>query len=214
MRNALLFGAGGALGAAIAVKLEQCGFSVSSLSHQDAVAQLPHLPRLDAVVWAQGRNASDSLLSFDEHLFDQVIEANLRFVARTSAELVRLNKLASPARLCVLSSIWQELARSGKFSYTVSKAAVAGLVRSAAADLGPSNILVNAVLPGVVDTPMSRANLSAEQITAITSACPLGRLPTPADIASAVCFLVGADNNAITGQCLTVDAGFSPIRLI
>jgi 3-oxoacyl-[acyl-carrier protein] reductase len=210
--QALVFGASGALGSAIAARLGSDGFEVSTLSHRESLAQLPGLPRLDAVVWAQGVNASDSLFAFDADGFSAVIEANVTFVARTCAELVRHNKLARPARLCVISSIWQELARTEKFSYTVSKAAIAGLVRSAAADLGQHGALVNAVLPGVVDTPMSRAHLSAAQIASITNACPLERLPTPADIAAAVAFLVGCDNQAITGQCLTVDAGFSAVR--
>lgn len=212
--HALVFGSSGALGSAIAERLQDEGFLVSALSHQEALDPLPHLPRLDAVVWAQGLNASDSLLAFDEARFSAVMEANVTFVARTLSELLRLGKLAQPARLCLISSIWQEQARSQKFSYTVSKAAVAGLVRSAAADLGPQGVLVNAVLPGVVDTPMSRAHLRPEQIAAITSTCPLGRLPTPADIAGAVAFLVGPENQAITGQSLTVDAGFSPVRQI
>lgn len=210
--QALVFGSSGALGGAIVERLQRDGFDVNVLQHRCSLDQIAGLPTLDAVVWAQGLNASDSLLAFDEAGFSAVIEANVTFIARTSSELLRLDKLARPARLCLISSIWQELARTQKFSYTVSKAAVAGLVRSAAADLGARGVLVNAVLPGVVDTPMSRAHLSAEQIASITGACPLGHLPTPADIASAVAFLVGADNQAITGQCLTVDAGFSPVR--
>jgi NAD(P)-dependent dehydrogenase (short-subunit alcohol dehydrogenase family) len=185
---------------------------VSTLSHRDVLDQLPGLPTLDAVVWAQGLNRSDSLLEFDEAEFSAVMEANVAFVARTFAELLRLGKLAQPARLVLISSIWQEMARTQKFSYTVSKAAVAGLVRSAAADLGARDVLVNAVLPGVVDTPMARAHLSTEQIASITRASPLGRLPTASDVASAVAFLAGPENQAITGQCLTVDAGFSSAR--
>ena len=173
---------------------------------------LDDLPRLDAVVWAQGVNASDSVTGFDADVFAAVIEANVTFIARTLARLLELDRLATPARLCILSSIWQEQARTVKFSYTVSKAAVAGLVRSCAADLGPRQVLVNAVLPGVVDTPMTHANLASEQIDAICSASALARLATPEDIAAAVAFLVGPTNGAITGQSLIVDAGFSHIR--
>lgn len=190
------------------------GYAVFAPHHSAGLEAIADLPRLDAVVWAQGLNATDSLLSFNEADFAAVMEANVAFVARTLARLLDLDRLATPARLCVISSIWQEQARTNKFSYTVSKAAVAGLLRSAAADLGPRDVLINAVLPGVVDTPMSRAHLSPAQITSITSACPLGRLPTPEDVAAAVAFLVGADNQAITGQSLTVDGGFSAVRRV
>jgi 3-oxoacyl-[acyl-carrier protein] reductase len=212
--KALVFGGRGALGSAIVNRLTQSGFVVLTPPHSTGFDAITDFPKLEAVVWAQGLNATDSLLSFNEADFAAVMEANVAFVARTLARLLDLDRLASPARLCLISSIWQEQARTEKFSYTVSKAAVAGLLRSAAADLGPRDVLINAVLPGVVDTPMSRAHLSPAQIASITSACPIGRLPTPEDVAAAVAFLVGSENQAITGQCLTVDAGFSAVRLL
>lgn len=231
--NALVFGGRGALGEAICRWLRADGAAVIATTSQPTQAvenqaaqrwiqvdpqadpglgALDDLPRLDAVVWAQGVNASDSVTGFDADVFAAVIEANVTFIARTLARLLERDRLATPARLCILSSIWQEQARTVKFSYTVSKAAVAGLVRSCAADLGPRQVLVNAVLPGVVDTPMTHANLSSEQIDAICSASALSRLATPEDIAAAVAFLVGPTNGAITGQSLIVDAGFSHIR--
>jgi 3-oxoacyl-[acyl-carrier protein] reductase len=231
--NALVFGGRGALGLAICRRLRMAGADVIASSSQSppqeeqqgidrwirldppadsGLASLEHLPRLDAVVWAQGVNATDSVAGFDPDVFANVLEANVTFIARTLARLVELDRLATPSRLCILSSIWQEQARTAKFSYTVSKAAVAGLVRSCAADLGPRQVLVNAVLPGVVDTPMTHANLSLAQIDAIRSASALGHLATPDDIAAAVAFLVGPTNGAITGQSITVDAGFSHIR--
>jgi 3-oxoacyl-[acyl-carrier protein] reductase len=232
--NALVFGGRGALGAAICRQLRMAGADVivtsSQAPHQEAsegtdhwirvdpmadsvgIGSLDDLPCLDAVVWAQGVNASDSVIGFDTDVLSRVFEANVTFIARTLARLVELDRLATPSRLCILSSIWQEQARTAKFSYTVSKAAVAGLVRSCAADLGPRQVLVNAVLPGVVDTPMTHANLSVQQISAIRSASALARLATPDDIAATVAFLVGPTNGAITGQSITVDAGFSHIR--
>lgn len=231
--NALLFGGRGTLGEAICRRLRTDGCAVIATSSQlepaaenqaaqrwirvdpradSTLGGLKDLPRLDAVVWAQGVNATDSVAGFDPEVFSSVIEANVTFIARTLARLVELDRLATPSRLCILSSIWQEQARTGKFSYTISKAAVAGLVRSCAADLGPRQVLVNAVLPGVVDTPMTHANLSIAQIEAIRSASALGQLATPDDIAAAVAFLVGPTNGAITGQSITVDAGFSHIR--
>lgn len=232
--NALVFGGRGTLGQAIVRRLQADGARVIASSsrppgQQDTdqaadawiridpqsdpdLGALDGLPSLDAVVWAQGVNAADSVAAFDAEVFTSVIDANVTFIARTLAGLLDRNRLATPARLCVLSSIWQEQARTSKFSYTVSKAAVAGLVRSCAADLGPRQVLVNAVLPGVVDTPMTHANLAPQQIDAIRAASALNRLATPEDIGAAVAFLVGPANGAITGQSLTVDAGFSLIR--
>jgi NAD(P)-dependent dehydrogenase (short-subunit alcohol dehydrogenase family) len=163
-------------------------------------------------VWAQGLNCSDTVEGFDPSDLQRLLQGNLLFIASSLQALLTGGKLAAGSRLAVVSSIWQLESRPGKFSYTVSKAALQGLVKSCALDLGRRGILINAVLPGVVDTPMTRTHLSAEQITAITSQSALGRLPEPADIASAVAFLVSSANRAITGQFLTVDAGFIGLK--
>ena len=224
----LLFGAGGALGAAIASHLSGEGFAIytAGTTHWDgAIAHLAlgyddrcdaatfsSLPDLEAVVWAQGVNCSDTVESFTPDDLERLLQGNVMFVASSLQALLTAKKLSAGSRLAVVSSIWQLESRPGKFSYSVSKAALQGLVKSAALDLGPDGILINAVLPGVVDTPMTRTHLSPAQIAAITSQSALGRLPEPADIASAVAFLVSPANRAITGQFLTVDAGFIGLK--
>jgi 3-oxoacyl-[acyl-carrier protein] reductase len=224
----LLFGAGGALGAAIASHLLREGctlFTAGTTRFSGAVDHLQlayddpcsastfsSLPGLDVVVWAQGLNCSDTVESFELADLQRLLQGNVLFIASSLQALLTAGKLEAGSRLAVVSSIWQLESRPGKFSYTLSKAALHGLVKSCALDLGRRGILINAVLPGVVDTPMTRTHLSAEQITAITSQSALGRLPEPADIASAVAFLVAPANRAITGQFLTVDAGFTGLK--
>jgi NAD(P)-dependent dehydrogenase (short-subunit alcohol dehydrogenase family) len=114
----------------------------------------------------------------------------------------------------MVSSIWQERARGNKLSYTVTKAAVGGLVRSASVDLGEQGHLVNGVLPGVLDTPMTAANLAPEQIAAVANMTPLGRLPDLDTLAELICFLCSPENNSITGQSIAVDLGMSNVRLL
>jgi len=211
--EALVFGASGALGSAIVDELQQRHYRVHTHGHDQSIDMLDAMPSLDAVVWAQGINGADSIADgFADGIYAAVMEANVTFVARSMAHLLRIGRINNPGRLCVLSSIWQDQARTNKLSYTVSKAAVGGLVRSCAADLGKRGILINAVLPGVVDTPMTRKNLSSEQIERIQGASALGHLATPQDIATTVAFLIGPENLSITAQSLTVDAGFSLVR--
>ena len=220
----LLFGAGGALGSAIASHLRGQEFTVHSAgraSLPEAGCHLPlrydaplessafaTLPRLDAVVWAQGLNCSDTVASFEAADLQRLLQANVIFIAASLQALLAAGRLREGCRLVVVSSIWQLESRPGKFSYSVSKAALQGLVKSCALDLGPRGIVINAVLPGVVDTPMTRAHLSSQQIDDITAQSALRRLPQPADIAAAVSFLASPANRAITGQFLTVDGGF------
>ena len=114
------------------------------------------LPEFDAVVWAQGSNLNDSVDNFSERDFDVIMNANVRFIASTLSTLLNQNKVVSGAKICIVSSIWQDAIRPNKLSYAVSKAALNGLVKSVALDLADRKILVNAVLPGVIDTPMTR----------------------------------------------------------
>jgi len=128
--------------------------------------------------------------------------------------LLASDRLASGARLCVISSVWQTSARSNKLSYMVSKAALQGLVLSAATDLAERGILVNAVLPGAIDTPMTRQNLSAEQIGRIAGMTKFNRLAALGDVAALVAFLCSTANTSITGQFVAVDLGFQNARLV
>jgi NAD(P)-dependent dehydrogenase (short-subunit alcohol dehydrogenase family) len=124
------------------------------------------------------------------------------------------NRLASGARLCVISSVWQTVARPNKLSYMVSKAALQGLVLSAATDLAERGILINAVLPGAIDTPMTRQNLTPDQIERVAGMTKFDRLAALGDVAALVAFLCSAANTSITGQFVAVDLGFQNARLV
>lgn len=221
MSAALVVGGFGGLGSAIAEELAADGFTVLRSSRSErpddgAVVlgdgPLPALPELSAVVWAHGVNVNDSVLSADT--LGDVLETNVELVAGQMRALVDGGVVGEGARFVVVSSIWERVARRGKFSYTVSKAAVGGLVRAAALDLAPRGILVNGVLPGVVDTAMTRAMLSAEQVAAVEAATPAGRMVTAADVARTVAFLASPRCSGLTGQSLVVDLGYSVGRIL
>jgi NAD(P)-dependent dehydrogenase (short-subunit alcohol dehydrogenase family) len=166
------------------------------------------------VCWAQGANTNDSIYNVDLKKNLDLYEANCLYILATLRILLDHNLLQAPARLCVISSIWQNLARQNKLSYCMTKAAIQGLVLSAAADLATEGHLINAVLPGALDTPMTRQNLDAAQISFLTSATRFGRLPSLQDVSSLVLFLCSPENSGITGQFIAADLGFSNVRLI
>lgn len=168
----------------------------------------------DSVCWAQGININDSVLEFDARRHLGVYQANCLFVLSTLSWLVQRSLVSAGGRLCVVSSVWQELARQNKLSYCVSKAALQGLVLSASVDLAPHGIRVNAVLPGPLDTPMTRQALSPEQIRRLEAASPFGRLATVAEVADAVYALCSPANTGMSGQFVHVDSGFSYARLV
>ena len=225
MGQALVFGGSGQIGAACAEALRAQGSDVITTSRQggegiaayDPLADKLALPgdgQFDAVVWAQGANLNDSILDFDLSRHRAIYDANVTFVLESLHALLAADRLATSARLCVISSIWQTSARPNKLSYMVSKAALQGLVQSVATDLGERGILVNAVLPGALDTPMTRQNLTPEQIGRIAGMTKFGRLAALDDVAALVAFLCSAANTSITGQFVAVDLGFQNARLV
>ncbi|QNL43947.1 3-oxoacyl-ACP reductase FabG [Oscillibacter hominis] len=110
---------------------------------------------------------------------------------------------------CIIntSSIWGQRGASCEVVYSATKAAVIGLTRSLAMELGPSHIRVNCVAPGVIDTDMLSV-LPEETRRDLAAQTPLGRLGTPADIAGLVAFLASDEASFITGQVITADGGF------
>jgi len=226
--NALIFGASGSLGSAIVNSLQLKGFNVFTAGESPSLDPGKHLnisyteppspdsfksiPSLDAVVWAHGLNTNDKITDFDLFTMKQIFNSNVVFIAVSQAALLAAGKLKKGSRLAIVSSIWQLEARAGKLSYSISKSALQGLVKSCALDLADHGILINAVLPGVIDTPMTHQSLSEDQILCITNQTALKRLAEPKDVASAITFFVGPENNSITGQFLVVDGGYIGIK--
>lgn len=229
----LVFGGSGAIGGAIVATALDREWDVVGVAREqrptaagvawialdplakDASPELlrKHAP-FSAVCWAQGANANDSVYDVDIEKNRQLYEANCLYILATLKMLLDFDLLARPARLCIISSIWQRLARQNKLSYCMTKAALEGLVLSASADLAADGHLVNAVLPGALDTPMTRRNLEPAQIATLTSSTKFQRLPALVDVASLVLYLCSPENTGITGQFIAADLGFSNVRLV
>jgi NAD(P)-dependent dehydrogenase (short-subunit alcohol dehydrogenase family) len=220
--NVLVFGASGTLGTAIVQHLKSAREHVWTVSRNSSSTDfqsddgmnrlLERGHKFDACIWAQGMNAKDSIAESES--FDQVFEANIGYTISTLRTLLSGKMLAESARLVVISSIWQEISRNEKFSYTVSKSAVKGLVNSFIADYSPLGFSMNAILPGVVDTPMTRANLNKSQIANITNETPGRKLVTPENVAKAAYWLASSNSMGINGEFIRIDNGWSQVRAI
>jgi 3-oxoacyl-[acyl-carrier protein] reductase len=228
----LLFGANGSIGTALQEKFSQNSWLVVKVTRENTINddqiswnplvhtsdktldQLHTYGQFDAVCWAQGKNCNDSIYTFNVEQHRDVFEANVVYILQSLSVLLNEGLLKTPARLCVISSIWQDISRQNKLSYGVSKAALKGLILSLANDLGVDGHLINAVLPGALDTPMTRKNLSVDQLAKITSSTQFMRLPNLEDVSNAVHYLCSTDNSGVTGQFVKIDLGFSDVRII
>jgi 3-oxoacyl-[acyl-carrier protein] reductase len=233
-QHLVVFGGSGAIGGAVVEAALALGWQVTSVARTSMERTTPGVRTLavdplaatflasqlvpstpyTSVCWAQGANTNDSVYDVDIAAHRRLYDVNCTYVLITLKALLDGAFLAPASRLCVISSIWQELARQSKLSYCVSKAALQGLVLSASADLARDRHLINAVLPGALETPMTRKNLTAEQIERLTAATGHRRLVTLEEVATAVCFLCSPANTGITGQFIAADLGFSRVRLV
>jgi NAD(P)-dependent dehydrogenase (short-subunit alcohol dehydrogenase family) len=159
-------------------------------------------------------NINDNARSFNAQMHRRVYDANVVYILESLKVLLDENLLSAHARLLVISSVWQNIARSNKLSYGVTKSALLGLVQSTSLDLGAEGKLINAVLPGALDTPMTRANLSSDQIGRLEAMTPLGTLPALSDVCNLAGFLCSPENTGITGQFIAADRGFSNAKIV
>jgi len=107
-----------------------------------------------------------------------------------------------------ISSVWGEIGASCEVDYSASKAAIIGFTKALAKEVGPSQIRVNCICPGIIDTKMND-HLSVAEIEDIIDTIPLERLGRPEDIAETVLFLAGEKAGYISGAVLSVNGGLN-----
>lgn len=178
----------------------------ADVSDEDAIVKLfAQIGKVDVLVNNAGVSQIKQIQDVSYAEFERLFAVNMGGAFLCSREAVK-GMLSQKSGLIVnISSVWGEVGGSCESVYSASKAALIGFTKALAKELGLSGIRVNAVSPGVIDTPMN-ARFSAEEIDALKEEIPLGRLGTGEEVAKAVLFL--ADNDYITGVDLPVNGGF------
>ena len=144
-------------------------------------------------------------MTLDE--WNRTFSVNVNGAFLYSREVLRDMINAKWGRIINISSMWGITGSSCEVHYSATKAAIIGMTKALAKEVGPSGITVNCIAPGVIDTDMNKS-LSREDIEALVSDTPLMRIGLPEEIADSVLFLASDKASFITGEVLNVNGGF------
>lgn len=147
-----------------------------------------------------------TLLKMTDEQWDQVIAVNLTAIFKLSRSAAALMKEQGEGVILNAASVVAHYGNFGQSNYVATKAAVIGMTKTMAKELGKNGVRVNAVAPGFIGTPMVR-KMPEKVIEMMEGKAPLKRLGEPAEIAAAYAFLASDDAKFITGTCLNVDGG-------
>lgn len=162
--------------------------------------------RIDLLVNNAGIDFINTLSDTSDSDFDTVLRNNLYSAFYLSKEVSPYMINAKSGLIINISSIWGIVGASCEMAYSVSKAGLDAMTKSLAKELGPSNIRVNSIAPGIIDTDMN-SFLSKEELSEIVNDIPLERIGLPSDVANTVLFL--DKNSYITGQVIQVTGGWN-----
>lgn len=172
----------------------------------DAVLQA--YSRIDIVFNAAAILLYGTVLETDEEAWDRIMSINLKGTYLCCrAVLPHMIRQGGGSIINVASTVGAHDACANAAAYVTSKAGVALLTKAMAIDHAKQGIRVNALAPGVTDTPMVRNALAPEALEALAATAPIGRLGHPEELAQAVLFLASDEASFVTGSIMFVDGG-------
>jgi 3-oxoacyl-[acyl-carrier protein] reductase len=162
--------------------------------------------KIDILVNNAGLTRDNLLMLMSDDDWDSIIKTNLNSLFYCCKAVIRKMIPQRRGKIINLSSISGILGTSGQTNYAATKGGVIGFTKSLARELGPFNIHVNAVAPGLIESEVV-SKMPKEKVEAIIKSSSLGRIGKPEEVAQAALFLASEHSNYITGQTIIVDGG-------
>ena len=218
-RTVFLTGGARGIGAAILEELVTAGYTVISpsreeldLASKDSVEAYlrDHSDiAVDVLINNAGMNVPEKISEISWDNWNKTLQTNLSSAVRLIQFLAPGMSERGYGRILNTISILGLVTKEGRAAYSMTKAALNALTRSAALEFGAGGVLVNSLAPGYVDTELTRKNNSPEALASIIRSIPLGRMADPKELARVAGFLVSEQNTYLTGQTIVVDGGFT-----
>jgi NAD(P)-dependent dehydrogenase (short-subunit alcohol dehydrogenase family) len=189
-------------------------YVVADMTRRDDVARLARtaveqMGRVDIVVNNAGTNQPQAIDSITDEAWDELVELNLTSVMALTRALVPQMKERRWGRVIHISSIMGLLSNEKRNTYSATKAALLGLARASALDLGPFGITVNCIAPGPFLTDLPATRLSDAEKKASADRTAVGRWGKPEELVGPVLLLASDAGSYVTGQTLVVDGGYT-----
>lgn len=189
---------------------EGCIFKADVSKEEDVKKMFEYIleeyKTVDLLVNNAGKSLQNLITYTDVEEWDDIIDTNLKSVFLCSKEALKIMVSNHSGKIINMSSMWGVTGGSCEVIYSASKAGVIGFTKALAKEVGPSNITVNAVAPGVIMTDMM-SGFSDEDIKNLSDETPLMRVGSPKDIANIVVYLASEKADFITGQIIGVNGG-------
>lgn len=198
----------------IKAELQKQGFNIeifkADVSKKEEVKELvkfalDKFQNIDVLINNAGISQTKLFTDITEEEWDNIMNVNLKSAYYTIQEVLPNMIHRKQGLIINISSVWGLTGASCEVAYSVSKAGLDGLTKSLAKELGPSNIRVNSIAPGVIDTDMNK-NLSTEEINELKEEIPLNRIGKTIDIYKCAKWLV--EDEYTTGQVISVNGGW------
>ena len=163
--------------------------------------------RVDVLVNNAGISSFSLFTDITTELWDKTFDVNVKGQFLVTRAFLPSMIHRKEGKIINISSVWGICGSSCEVHYSASKAAIIGMTKALAKEVGPSGICVNCVAPGVIDTEMNKA-LTPEDLKSLADETPLERIGTAYDVAKTVLFLASDDASFITGQVISPNGGF------
>ena len=162
--------------------------------------------KIDILVNNAGISQTKLFTDITDEDWNNMMATNLNSVFYTTQEVVKNMIHNKQGCIINISSIWGLVGSSCEVHYSVAKAGVDAMTKSLAKELGPSNIRINSIAPGIIDTDMNKY-LTDKEIVGIEDEIPLGKIGRPEDIAKCVKWLI--EDEYTTGQVISINGGWN-----